>query len=101
MNDPWTVIAAIVAVALLYVLFPVVAETFLRVRARRSFICAETGATAEVGVDARRAALAAAIGRPALQVKTCSLWPERSGCGRSCLGRFERTKPEPLRSPVS
>jgi len=101
MNDPWAVLAAIVGVAVGYVLLPVVAETFLRVRAKRRFVCPERGVTAEVGVDARRAALAAAVGRPALQVKTCSLWPERSGCRRSCLSRFEVANPASQPSPVS
>lgn len=101
MNAPWILLAAIVAVALVYVLLPVVGEVFLRFRAKRQLRCPETGTNAEVGVDARRAAFTAAIRQPLLRVKSCSLWPERLGCGQHCLGHPEEEKPEPLRSPLS
>lgn len=101
MDNPWVVLAAIAGVGSVYVLLPVITEAFLRFRQKRDLICPEAGMNAEVSVDARRAAFGAAIGRPALRVKTCSLWPERSGCARSCLDRFEEAKLEPLRSRVS
>ncbi len=100
MTAPWIVLVAIVVVAVVYVLVPVVVEAFVRFRVKRRFICPETGATAEVGIDAHRAAVAAAIGRPVLRVKTCSLWPERRGCGQTCLSRSEEAKPEATRPPV-
>ncbi len=39
MSAPWVVIAAIIAVAVGYVLLPVVADTFRRFRTKRSFRC--------------------------------------------------------------
>ena len=57
MNAPWVVIAAIIAVAVCYVLLPVVADTFRRFRTKKSLRCPETGREAEVGIDAGRAAL--------------------------------------------
>ncbi len=86
MSTSWIVIIAILALALLYVLVPVVVDTFLRYRARRSLVCPETGGKAEVSVDAPRAAWGAAFGRILLKVRDCSLWPERKGCGERCLG---------------
>ena len=101
MNNPWVVLAAIAGLGLVYVLLPVITEAFLRFRLKRGLLCPEAGIDAEVGVDARRAAFGAAIGRSVLRVKNCSLWPDRSGCARSCLARFEEAESKPLRSPVS
>ena len=95
MDAPWVVLTGIVAVAVVYVLLPVVGDVFLRFRARRQITCPETGANAEVGVDARKAALTAAFRHPVLQVKNCSLWPERKGCEQSCLGLLEEETAQP------
>lgn len=85
MSAPWIVLAAIVALAVAYVLLPVVAAVFLRFRGTRELACPETGATAKVGADARWAALTAAFRHPVLRVKNCSLWPGRRGCEENCL----------------
>ena len=85
MSHPWIVLVAILAVAFLYVLTPLVADTFRRFRYPGMLRCPETGGKAEVGVDASRAALTSAFGRPRLRVKGCSLWPERERCQQSCL----------------
>ena len=95
MDAPWIALASIVAVALVYVLFPVVGDVFLRFRARREMTCPETGANAEVGVDAGKAAFTAAFRHPVLHVKNCSLWPERKGCEQSCLGLLEEETAQP------
>ncbi|MBI4611687.1 MAG: hypothetical protein HY726_22080 [Candidatus Rokubacteria bacterium] len=96
MNNPWFLLAAIVAVGVVYVLLPVVVATFLQYRAKRSLRCPEMGTNAEMTVDARRAALTSAVGRPLLRVKSCSLWPERNECRQTCLG-LPAEEPEPLR----
>lgn len=96
MNTPWFLLAAIVGLAVLYVLLPVVVATFLRFRARQSLMCPETGRNAELIMDARRAALTSAFGQPRPRVKDCSLWPERRGCGLTCLRLLEE-KPEAVR----
>ena len=85
MSTPWIIIAAIAAIAVLYILLPVAADTFSRYRAKRVLRCPETGGEAEVSVDASRAAFFSTLGRTILRVKDCSLWPERKGCGQDCL----------------
>lgn len=85
MGTPWILIAAILAIALLFVLVPVVTDAFRRFRTRKILRCPETGRDAEVGIDASKAALTSAFGPPVLRVKDCSLWPERKGCEQDCL----------------
>ena len=85
MSHPWVVLLAVFTVAFLYVLVPLVADTFGRFRRSRRLSCPETGGPAEVGIDASRAALSSAFGRPLLRVKSCSLWPGRDRCKQSCI----------------
>lgn len=85
MSHPWIVVVAVLAVGLLYVLVPLVADTFRRFRNPRMLSCPETSGKAEVGIDAPHAALTSALGTPSLRVKTCSLWPERERCKQDCL----------------
>lgn len=85
MNAPWITVAAIVALASFYVLFPLVLHTYQRCRHKRVLVCPETKGMAEVDVDARLAAFSSAFGRPLLRVKDCSVWPERRGCAQACL----------------
>ena len=85
MRYPWVVLVAVLAVAFLYVLMPLVADTFRRFRRPRMLSCPENGGPAEVGIDASRAALSSAFSHPLLRVKSCSLWPKRQGCKQHCL----------------
>jgi hypothetical protein len=85
MSDPGIVITAILALAALYVLLPRVGHVLARCRDARVLPCPETGAKAEISIDASRAAFTSAFGRPRLRAKQCSLWPERKGCAESCL----------------
>jgi len=87
MSAPWVVLAGIVALAVAYVLLPVVAATFLRFRPPQGLTCPETGVGAKVGVAAAWAAFTAAFSHPVLRVKNCFLWPGRAGCGQGCLRR--------------
>jgi hypothetical protein len=98
MTDPWLVIAGIVALAVGYVLIPVVADAFARFRTPRHLRCPETGARAQVEVDAGHAALTAAIRVPVARVKRCSLWPERLGCAQRCLGTSEAETTAPVQN---
>jgi hypothetical protein len=82
---PWLLIAAILAVAALYVVFPVARHAYRRRREPQLLTCPETQEPAAVFVDARRAALTAALGKERLRVANCSLWPARRGCAQSCL----------------
>jgi len=85
MTHPWIVVLAILAAALLFVLMPLVADTFRRFRRPRLLSCPETGGKAEVGLDASHAALTSAFGQPLLRVQSCSLWPEKQRCKQDCL----------------
>ncbi len=85
MSDPGIVIIAILALAALYVLLPRVTDILARYRRAWVLSCPETGAKAELGIDASRAAFTSAFGRPRLRAKQCSLWPKRKGCAEGCL----------------
>jgi hypothetical protein len=78
-------LAAMGALAFLYVLAPIVADAFGRHRRPRTLHCPETGGEARVQIDARHAARTALPGPPELRVADCSLWPERAGCHQACL----------------
>jgi hypothetical protein len=84
--NPWTVLPAIVALGVIYIMLPTGLHAFLRYRPRKELCCPVSGDEARVLIDARRAGLSAALrGHPSLSVRDCSLWPARSGCGRDCL----------------
>jgi hypothetical protein len=85
MKIPLITMSAIIALAVLFVLLPVVVHAFQRYRKKRVLRCPETGGLAEVDIDAPRAAFSSAFGKPLLRVKNCSLWPKRKGCGEDCV----------------
>lgn len=93
MENPWIVIAGIVAIAVVYVLLPIAADTFRRFRAPRILRCPQTAKDAEVAVDASHAALTSAFGPPVLRVKNCSLWPEGKDCPQDCLAAEAEAAP--------
>ncbi len=85
MSNPGILIVAILALAGLYVLLPRAAHIFARFREARILPCPDTGAAADVSIDASRAALTSAFGRPKLRATGCSLWPARRDCAEGCL----------------
>jgi len=89
MGAPWSAdvltIAAMSALYIVLVLLPPVVGTFDHYRRRRTVFCPDVQHDAELQIDARHAALTAVPGPPALRVRSCSLWPERAGCGRDCV----------------
>ncbi len=85
MKTPLILVAAIMALGGLYVLLPLVVHTFQRYRDKRLMTCPETGGTAEVNIDAQRAAYSSAFGRPLLNIKNCTLWPKKKGCDEDCV----------------
>jgi hypothetical protein len=87
MDKPLLVLAAIAALGLVYVVFPVVMDAFMRYRKTRRVTCPEEEKTALMNVDAKAAALAAAQGKTQLRVINCSLWPEKRGCAQRCLAQ--------------
>lgn len=91
MTTPLSIIAAVVAVGLLYVVLPVAIDAYRRYRGTRLVTCPETKQPAAVEVSAGRAALAAALGERELHLQACSRWPEREDCGQECLQQIEAT----------
>lgn len=85
MSNPEFVIVAVLAVGILFVLLPLGAHTFARYRAPRALRCPEADTKAWVEIDARYAALTAALGKPRLRLRECSLWADRGACAQSCL----------------
>ena len=51
-------------------------------------VCPENRAEVGVSVDARHAAATALTGTPELRLTSCSRWPEKAGCGQTCLGQL-------------
>lgn len=88
MDKPLLVLAAIAALGLIYVVFPVVMDAFMRYRKIRRVNCPEEEKTALMNIDAKAAALAAAQGKTQLRVSNCSLWPEKRGCAQRCLAQI-------------
>ena len=80
-----TVVAAIAA--LIFAIAPVV-RLYRRYRGTRLVTCPETKASAAVEVDAAHFAFSDDY-RKKLQMKECSLWPERESCGQECLRQIE------------
>lgn len=95
MNSVGTLIVAILAVGILFVLVPLVIHTFGRYRGSRVLACPETGEPVRLDLDATRAALTSALGRPRLRVSWCTLWPRRKGCAQECVASPEVEKPAP------
>jgi len=95
MSSPGILIVAILAVAVLFVLVPRVLHTLAHYRAPRALPCPETGEPVRLDLDASRAALTSAFGRPRLRVSWCTRWPQRRRCAQECVASPEVEKPAP------
>ena len=82
-------VVLVLSLAVLYFVVPFAAGAYLKYRGKRVITCPETRKPAAVEVDARHAALTAAIRHPDLRLKSCSRWPERKHCGQECLLQVE------------
>lgn len=56
---------------------------------QRLVTCPENRRPAAVRINALRAAAEALYGDRRLDLKACSRWPERAGCGQECLRQIE------------
>ena len=65
--------------------------TWRALRGKRLVECPETHAAVAVDVDARRAALGHLLGEKGFELRTCTRWPERAGCGQECLSQIEQS----------
>jgi hypothetical protein len=84
----WVVMALGAAVAL-GVVVRRFARAYFRARGQRVITCPENEEFAAVEVDARRAAQSALFGHQHVQLRDCSRWPEKQGCGQECLSQIE------------
>ena len=84
-TNPVLLIAGIIGFGLTFVLVPVFIDAYRQYRYRKVISCPQTHGLAEVILDSGRAALGAAVGRPVIRVKNCSLWPKREGCDENCV----------------
>ena len=82
-------VVVLVAAGLLYALLRRPVSEYYRMRGTRVIACPENEQPAAVTVDARRAALTAAVGHERLRLDSCSRWPEKAGCGQECLKQIE------------
>jgi hypothetical protein len=82
---PWILLLLIAAVALLYVVLPIMADAFARHRPAQLVRCPETGETVRVQLDATLAALTAVPGPSKRRVAQCTRWPERQDCAQECV----------------
>lgn len=82
-------IIIIVALGVLYLVMRLAIGAYLSYRGKRLVTCPETNQPAVVEVNAIQAARTAMIGKPHLELDTCSRWPEREHCGQECLQQIE------------
>ena len=85
MNPIFLLIAGVVVLGSIYVIAPVLNDTYRRYRGRKTVICPETGQIAEVDLKAKQASLFSALGKQWIRVRWCSLWPRKKGCAQECV----------------
>lgn len=85
MNRVFFLIAGVVLLGSVYVVAPVVSDTYRRYRGRKTVICPETGQIAEVDLKAKQASVLSAFGKQWVRVKWCTLWPRKRGCAQECV----------------
>lgn len=83
--NPTVLIPLLIAIALVFIVLPVVIGAYWDYRAPRIVRCPRMRAKATVTVDAWQAASAAIIGSPALSATACSLLAVRPTCRTECL----------------
>lgn len=88
MNGPWLTLLGLAAIALGYVVAPIVIGVLTRYRGRRAVDCPETRTAADIEIDAGHAARTAFPGPPELRVKQCTRWPERRDCAQACTAHL-------------
>ncbi len=88
MTKPLLVLTAVFALGLLYVILPVMLQTFLSYRKNLQVTCPEEKKLASIRLNAPAAAVAAARGKTNLQIRDCSLWPRADGCAHGCLAQM-------------
>jgi hypothetical protein len=85
MKTPLGLILTIIALGAFYNVLPVTRDAYRRFNYRKVVTCPNTRRLAEVKLNAFWAAFTAVFRRPALRVKSCTLWPEKKGCMEGCV----------------
>ncbi len=81
-------IVGVLALGALYVLMPIFAHTYSRLRGKRVVRCPETAQATEIALDAAHGAAGVLVGRSTLRVHECECWktrPDLQGCDQECL----------------
>lgn len=71
-------------------------RTWRETHGKRLVSCPETHMPEAVEIDTKAALRSTLTGRPKTQLKACTRWHERAGCGQECLEQIE-TSPEGCR----
>ena len=87
--NAWIILIGIAVIAALFVVLPVAATTFSYYRRAWRLRCPTDGADAQIEIDAPRAAIGEALGRPWREVARCSRWPTLRFCKQECLSLRE------------
>lgn len=69
-------------------------QTFFAMRGARIVNCPETDQPAAVVVDAFHAARTTVRDGAELRLRSCSRWPEKSGCAQNCVHQIEAAPDE-------
>ena len=85
METPLMLIAGIIAISLFCVVLPFTRDVYRRFRYRKVVTCPDIHDFAEVGLNARWAAVTALFDKPKLRVRSCTLWPRKKGCAEACV----------------
>ena len=99
--NAWVILIGIVVIAALFVVLPVAATAFSYYRRAWRLRCPAEGADAQIVIDAPRAAIGEALGRPWREITQCSLWPTLRLCKQECLAsRDSEARPVRLGAPA-
>jgi hypothetical protein len=94
----YVVLALVAATGLILLLVTVTKgiRAYIKYRGQRLIYCPENRKPAAVEVNALHASLSNATDVLHLELRTCSRWPEKQGCGQECLSQIERSPEECL-----
>jgi hypothetical protein len=79
---------ALAALALLYVVVPILGDVYARYHRSRTVRCPETGSDVTVQDDAAHAVRTALPGPPEVRIRACTLWPGRRECAQHCTAQI-------------
>src|SRR6266540_577287 len=88
------VFVSILLAAVLAMYLGIAIRTWTRLRGRRVVGCPESRRPAGVTVDLGHAIMSAVWERADVRIAGCSRWPERKGCGETCVPQIEASKEE-------